>query len=104
MGIKEILQKAFSKNREYKEMENQYRMQKKFEQKQKNSDERELERFYEEERQKQIKEQLAKFRQQKKAEMWNGGNQLKSKNVIKGKSLGFMSLKSNNLKGGGMFW
>ena len=72
MGIlKEFVQRL----KEKKEREAQYSedlsIQKRVAEKQKNANERELERYYEEMRQKNINNQLSKFKKQKTKEMWS---------------------------------
>jgi len=86
MGIKEILSKTFTKDSRFKEMELEFRMRKNLEDRQKNADERELERFYEEERQKTIKKNLEEFRKMRREEAWGskGNNILKQPNIFKG--------------------
>ena len=92
MGIKEILARAFSKSEKYKEMEEDYRLQKILHERQKSSNERELERFHEEGRQKRINEDLNNIRKKKQREMWthnvDRSNMFKGQdNILKQKSL-----------------
>ena len=87
MGFKELLTKSLSRDPEFKEMQRQHRMQKMLEDREKGADERELERFYEEERQKSIKKNLEEFREAKKKETWNPSDEnqiLKAKDIFKG--------------------
>jgi len=84
MTIQDFLKKKFGRDEEFKEMERQLMLQKKLEAKQKNSNERELDRFEEEHRQKMIKERLEKFREEKKEEFFHGSSQLQQKNIFKG--------------------
>ena len=85
MGLKEIFSKALHKDPRLKEMEQEMRMQKMLEDRMKGADERELDRFYEEERQKTIKKNLEEFRNMRKKEAWSGegNNILKQKNIFK---------------------
>lgn len=117
MAFKDVLKKAFARDPQFKEMEREIRMQKMIEDRMKNADERELERFYEEERQKSIKKNLEEFRKARREENWHGDKNsiLKQKNIFTGHKsilkqdfsiLGGKKLfsgKSNSLKGGCMF-
>lgn len=75
MGIKEVLERMNEKNKLKKEkiraMAEDIKMQRIVNERLKNSDERELDRFYEEERQKQIKENLEEFRKVKQRNLWS---------------------------------
>ena len=84
MGVKEFLSKSLRKDPRFKELETEMKMRKMLEERQKNSNERELERFYEEERQKAIKENLEEFRKKQQEETWHGNNILDTKNIFKG--------------------
>ena len=85
MGVKEFLSHALKKDSRFKELEKEMRMQKMLQERMKNSNERELDRFYEEERQKTIKKNLEEFRNQRKEESWHGENNiLNSPNIFKG--------------------
>lgn len=91
------------RKRKLKEAEDDLRVQKIVEQKQKNSNERELERFLEEERQMMIKKELDFRRKEKSRQMWSQ-NMLNSpelfdhsstiiktdKNVLNNGSMNFM--------------
>lgn len=79
MGIKELFEGIKDKRKRYQEFEDDARFHKRFEQKQKNSNERELERFYEEERQENIKRELEAYRKRRQDEMWKS-NMLSNKN------------------------
>ena len=96
------------KSEKFKELQEDYRLQKMLEERQKSANQRELESYYKEQREKQIKEELDEIRKQKKKEMWHGNNFagkssilrnerpiLKEKNIFKGCS------KCSNLKSGG---
>lgn len=84
MTLKEIFNKFTHKDERFKDMQREDRMGKVLEERKKNANERELERFIEEERQKQIKIALEQFRKKKKDEFFHGGNMLKQKNIFKG--------------------
>lgn len=87
MGIKEIIGNIISGNPErrvrLKELIEEKRIQKIAEDRTKSSDEREWERFHNENRQKQIKEELIAMRKQKQDE-FNRGNILNQKNMFEG--------------------
>lgn len=68
MALQELLGKLFGKNEKFKEMQENIRFQKILEQRQKNANERELERFQEEARQEAIKEKLNQFRKMRRTE------------------------------------
>ena len=85
MGIKEIFSNALHKDPKFKEMERDMKIQKIIEDRQKGANERELERFYEEERQKSIKQNLEEFRKARREEDFSGKNNiLNQKNIFKG--------------------
>jgi len=109
MGIKEVLSEVFKRDEDLKEMQKQVRLQKMVEDRMKSADERELERFHNEEREKQIKEELAFFRKKRNADynstriLNNDHNVMKQDfDILKDKPL--FSGKANNVKGGNMFW
>ena len=68
MALQGLLGRMFGKSEKFKEMQEDTRFQKVIEQRQKNANERELERFQEEDRQKEIKEKLTQFRKMRKIE------------------------------------
>ena len=83
MTVKEFLSKSLRKDPRFKELEQEMKIQKMLEERQKPSNERELERFYEEERQKQIKVNLEEFRKKQQDETWHSNNILSQKNIFK---------------------
>lgn len=82
MGVKDLLQRIAEKKRRVKEIEHQMRIQKQAEDRLKTSEERELEKFLEERRQKQIKRNVDTFRKQKTQEFLRGENIFKHKNIF----------------------
>ena len=68
MGIKEIIHGVLEKKKRYKEMEADNRAVERIQEKKKSANERELERYLAEEREKQIKVQLENFRKKRKKE------------------------------------
>ena len=109
MGLREILQKFTAKKEKLKEYQEDRRVQQIAVEREKNSNERELERFMEERRQANIKLKLDEFRKQKQEEMWKA-NLFKEEHkildagnpILKQKNL--FALKSNMLNGNGGFF
>lgn len=96
MGLlKKVLEKYKQRKEKFKEMESDLHLQKVLNQRQKNANERELEAYYEDERQRAIKTQLERFRRNASNEMWkgnilkNGNKKLYNDNSLmrKGKSM-----------------
>lgn len=85
MAIKDFIDKWKARNLRVKELEEEDRAQTKVLTKKKNSNERELERFMEEERQETIKQQLDEFRRKRQEELWHGPTILSQKNIFKDK-------------------
>lgn len=81
--ISEILEKFRNKKRKFQETQEDFRISKLVEEREKTANERELERFMEEERQKNIKIHLDSFRKKRQHEI-NSMNILKGKNIFKG--------------------
>ena len=80
MGIlKDFVQRLKEKKAREQDYSDDLAIQKRVAEKQKNANERELESYYEEMRQKNIKNQLSKFKKQKTQEMW-GSNLFSAKN------------------------
>ena len=72
MGIlKDFVQRLKEKKAREQDYSDDLAIQKRVAEKQKNANERELESYYEEMRQKNIKNQLSKFKKQKTQEMWS---------------------------------
>ena len=65
MALKEFLKEKFSKDEDFKAAEKEFKIRKIIEERQKSSNERELERFFEEQRQAKIKMSLETIRKQK---------------------------------------
>lgn len=112
MGVKEIisgiLERQKAKKEKFKEMEEDYLLRKKLEDRMKSSNERELEKYLKDQREKQIKIKVDKIHKQQNHNMWHGNQILKSdynilhdekpilkqQNIFKGKA---------NLSGGMFF-
>lgn len=72
MGLLQNIIKSYKeKHAKEKEYQEDIDIQKKVEAKSKDANERELERYYEEERKKEIVRQLQAFRKKKSSEMWH---------------------------------
>ena len=84
MAFKDFLKRSLAKDDEFKELQKQDRMQTILEERKKGANERELERFVEEERQKNIKENLEEFRKKRQEEFMHGNNILNQENIFKG--------------------
>ena len=99
MSFKEILNKLNVKNKLKKERFKQLEEEKRFleilENRSKSSNLRELEGYYNEEREKDIKEQLIKMRKNRQDDINFGHNPLDAENVIAKK--GWEVMKENNI-------
>ena len=73
MAFKDFLKKKFAKDEDFKIAEKQFKIQKILEQRQKSANERELERYFEEQRQAKIKSKLDLIRKQRTRELFSGG-------------------------------
>lgn len=85
-----------------KSMEDDVRIQEKIIQKRKSANERELEGYLEEQRQKQIKAEVDKFREMKKQEHWHSPTSLDTPNVFRKKSPSLLNQPSL-LRGSNLF-
>lgn len=87
MGIKEFISALGERSRERKELmkqaDDQIRIQKILEDRQKSANERELERFVKEEREQEIKEALEYYRKKKDIDVKFGHNPINTKNIMK---------------------
>lgn len=105
-----MLANVFRKNERVKEIIEERRAQRLAEQRDKPSNERELERFYEEARQERIKQQLAAFRKQRQKEVWSSNMMkkdkifkderpiLKEKNIFKGSKASILNSNKGFLR------
>lgn len=103
MGIKDVLQKLGEKARERKErirqMDEQIRMQKLVEDRQKSANERELEGYMKEEREEQIKQALEVMRKKRQNDINFNHNPLNTKNITN--KTDWEVLKERNMFKGG---
>ena len=86
MTIMDIIKKIGGRNQEFKEKmknaEEEMKIQKRLEERSKSANERELQRYMEEERQRKIKSELDKIHKQQNKDMWNDNSILGSKTTI----------------------
>ena len=101
MGIKELLSKSLAKDPRFKEMQKEAHLQKMLEERGKNSNERELERYIEEERQKSIKQNLEEFRKIRQEETWHSGNMFAGQDNMFNKKPTMMNQDKSILDNGG---
>ncbi len=91
MALIDFLKRSMGKDEDFKQAEKNIKIQTILEQRQKNANERELEKFFEEKRQEQIKTKLNQFREEQKKDFMkttilNKGNMFaNSDNIFKGK-------------------
>lgn len=110
MGIKDFLDRLRQKKAKYKEFEEDMKVQETYVERKKSANERELERFHNEAREKQIKEELEHWRKKAKHEAHYGHQILKTKNmfvnekptILRNKSI-FGGKSNLNLPGGLFF-
>ena len=105
MGIKEFLKNRLSKTERFKEAEEERKINRLLDEREKSSNERELERYWKEKREERIKQQLDIVRKQKTRELWESNMFRNNKNIIKGHdkimtSDNMFMGKGNMLKGG----
>ncbi len=81
--IRKFSEKKNMKSQKFKDMEEDYRLNKMLEDRQKSSNRRELERHFKESEEKDIKMQLDMIRKQKNKESWKGNNLMKGNSMLK---------------------
>jgi hypothetical protein len=82
MGIKDIISRIRERNSKYSVMEDEFKAQKKLQERQLSSNERELNSILEEERQERIKKILEMKKKKENDEMWHGKTMLDSPNIF----------------------
>ena len=83
MGIlKNLIARYKEKKEREKSLAEDIHIQKRVMEREKNANERELERYYEEMRQRRIESQLKRFRKQKTKEAWSSNIFTKNKNMF----------------------
>lgn len=100
MALSDFFKKGLLKSEAFKQAQEERRIQNILDQREKSSNEREYDRFIEEEREKSIKQNLEEFRKMRQKEI-NSMNILKGKNIFKGKST-MLNSNSNMLSMHGM--
>jgi hypothetical protein len=100
MSIKDMISNAISNMRgrkeKYREMDENYRLEKTLHERQLSPNERELMKYREEQRQKIIDYQVKKFRKQKQGEFWHGNKVYEQKPLFNRKD-GKTLLKQKNI-------
>lgn len=110
MGIRDFLNRIREKRLRYKQYSEDMKVQEDYEQRKKTANERELERFMEEERQKKVKMALDGYRKKTAYEMEHNHQILNTKNMFNGekpvvmKQKSLFSGKSNLNTPGGLFF
>ena len=110
MGIRDFLARLREKKGKYKEFEEDMKVQETYLERKKSANERELERFQHDEREKVIKQHLEKYRDEAKEEAEFGHQILAVPNVYKNekqiilKQKNLFSNKSNLNERGGLFF
>lgn len=110
MGIRDFLARLREKKAKYKEYEEDMKVQEQYIERKKSANERELERYEKEYRERAIKKQLDKYREAQKEEMEFGHQILNTKNMYENekpiimKQKRLFSSKSNLNTKGGLFW
>jgi len=104
MGFKDFLARTMEKRRRMKEYEEDLKIQRQAQEKLKPANERELERFQEEERQEQIKKALEGYRKKQQKDLWHSNIFKREKSILaQDKSVltdnkKLFSMRGNNLK------
>lgn len=102
--LKSLLRKLAERKKEREDYEGQQHIIERYQEKKLSSDERELLRWKEKQRQIMIKEQLRRIRKKEQEELWSGrkNNPIYEKNIIKDNKelLRHKNLFINNGKGG----
>jgi hypothetical protein len=110
MGIREFLERLRAKKVKYKEFEEDMDIQEKYYERKKSANQRELEKYENDEYEKAVKERLEQYRKRNKNEMEFGHQILHTKNMFSGekpvvmKEKKLFSSKSNLNTPGGLFW
>jgi len=84
MAISDILNKFLQRKKQFKEMQAQQRMQELIEERKLSANERELNRYMNEEREEAIKRKLQQIHKFKNDEIWHGKTMLATPNMFRG--------------------
>lgn len=103
MVLDKFLNRFKNRNASLKQAQDLDRVKHLVQERKKNSNERELEKFHEMERQKRIKAELENYRNKQRDEYWRGKNVLHAPDVIKDKNM-FAGNKATVMQGEGMFF
>lgn len=82
MGLRDVIARALAKKNRFREMQTEDRLQETLQARKMSANERELNRFVEEEREARIKNALEKRRAQKHNEIWHGPSALNTPNMF----------------------
>lgn len=112
MGLREWYDKVVRKKENFQAAEEQQQIEHKLQQRRLTANERELNKFLEDDRQRRVKEMLEAYRARKQEEVWHGTTALDApnvistqKNIFKHKDEGNMfGWKSNNIKGSNLYF
>jgi len=112
MGLREWYDRVVRKKDNFQQAQEMQQIERKLQERRLSADERELNKFLEEDRQRQVKEMLNQFRKRKQEEVWHGDTALDAPNIIanqknlfKRKNEGnLFGWKSDNIGQGGMFF
>lgn len=83
--IQDTIARMRGKKEKYREMDENYRLQKTLQERQLSPNERELMKFQEEQRQKFIDAQVKRYRKMKQKEFWHGNKVYEQKPLFNGK-------------------
>lgn len=81
--IRRINENKKASSEKFKQMQEEYKLNKILEDRQKSSNERELENYYKKQRESEIKEALDKIHKQQNKDSWKGTISLKQKDMLK---------------------
>jgi hypothetical protein len=101
--LKALGEKSRERKEKIRELDEDMRVQKLIEERQKPSNERELERYVEEDRQKSIKEQLEFYRKKRQTDIDYGHNPLATPNITNKSDFSILKQKNLFKKKGNMF-
>lgn len=83
MGWKELISRFGRKDERWEELQHEDKLQTRLQERKKNSNERELEKYMEEDRQRRIKVALDNYREQRKKEFWENHSLDKGRSILK---------------------
>jgi hypothetical protein len=99
--IKEYLQRIKERKQKFKDIQDEHNIQKRIIEREKSSNERELEKYLEEDRQKDIKNKLDRYRKQKSHSLFNDSSMLKNNKILFKNEDKYNMMKQKNIFSGG---